>query len=198
MSLEFGEFIYDDAFSFAPLLIHYFGYKYINSRFENNNDKFNALILYFLFSYYLKDTFIDSLYFVIWYEGAIGALNIISCIISIRLVEKLGDRTISISRFILGSNLTSNALLYIPPNSLNSNLIKIAIGLIFSQITLLTFINLVIAHFAQSALPTFYDSLISITKFEFFNFDICVSILDIYIGVFIIPELLEADKIWTS
>ncbi|KXN65147.1 hypothetical protein CONCODRAFT_80858, partial [Conidiobolus coronatus NRRL 28638] len=166
------------------------------SKFINNKDKLYATVLFTLSREFFKLTIVNSLVSATWDRKSINdILYIFIAILSTKLVEKFADKTIFISRFFLGFIISSNALPLLWPNSLNNNPIKIAIGLVCSQINLLTPVYMIIIYFSRDVFPVFYEALISITKFEFVNVEICASILWICIGVFyIIPKVLEEEN----
>jgi hypothetical protein len=193
MGFEFLISVYEIILSVVPLLALYYGYKYkyISAEFNNSKDEFNVIILFILLLEFFRIVFIDYLYLKSYSKVNIRAiLHTSLAVISVKLVERLRDKVILVSRFLVGFIISYAALNLLPLNPLNNNFINITIGLVFSQITLLAPLHVFLIYIFQGFLPFYYDSLLSITNFEFFNFDICLSIISLYIGTFITPNVL--------
>ncbi|KXN70352.1 hypothetical protein CONCODRAFT_78900 [Conidiobolus coronatus NRRL 28638] len=178
----------------APVLIFNYDIEYVGSKF-NRNDKTNAYCMFHLAPNVLMSllfTSPDSLFLSKIDVEAV--LRIFVGLGSIKLIERYGtDKAISVTRFFLGFTLASTALLLSLPSLENNTPIKFVIGLMFTQITTLTPIAVVMIIILNSYSYIFYSAIVKLTQFNFFNFDICFTILVIFIGTCVIPRIPEEE-----
>jgi hypothetical protein len=199
MDEDYFTIVYFNTYIFAlglcALTLSIYVYFSNNSKFDNI-EIFKAYIL----SCLIYETFIDI--FVVWMYSDNWDLDIIIYVAyicaglgSFKMVDKYRKKITLISRFFLGYLIAYNVLPLFPPGPLDSTLNKILIGVLFSQITSLTFLHLILILIAENFFPTFYKAFISITSFVFFNSNICLSIIYIFIATFMIPKLTEYEEI---
>lgn len=125
------------ATGFGLLLIIYYGFKYIISKFTK--DRINAYVLSYLAFRVLGITIIDSINYGTIDKGFITILiYVCTSFGSARLVKKYRSNAISVSRFFLGFYISYKQNYSLSLDIENNNLMNLAIGLLFSQITLLT------------------------------------------------------------
>jgi hypothetical protein len=178
----------------APVLIFNYDLEYVGTKF-NRNDKINAYCIFHLAPKILMGllfTSPDSLFLSKVNVDAV--LRICIGLGSIKLIEIYGaGKVISVTRFFLGFALASTALQLSLPSLENNTLIKFAIGLIFAQITTLTPIAVVTLIILNMYSDIFYDAIVKLTQFNFFNLEICFTILVIFIGTCIVPRVPEEE-----
>ncbi|KXN65148.1 hypothetical protein CONCODRAFT_20880 [Conidiobolus coronatus NRRL 28638] len=112
----------------------------------------HEMFIYMFFNWIYYDT--SNILFIKCILYICGALG------SFKIVEKFRKETMLICRFFLGWILASNFLPLFPHRTLDSELNKILIGVLFSQITSFTFLDLILTLIAQFIFPTLFDTLI--------------------------------------
>ncbi|KXN70350.1 hypothetical protein CONCODRAFT_78899 [Conidiobolus coronatus NRRL 28638] len=177
------------AASVAPFLILCCELKYVSSKF-NENDKANAYCMFSLAPKVLMNLLFTSPDTLFLSEINIEAvLRICVGLGSVKFIERYGaDKAIQVTRFFLGFALASTASRLILPIFENNTLVKLATGLIFTQITALTPIVVAVLCILDLNSYIFYSAIVKLTQFNFFNFEICFTIFAIFIGSCVIIE----------
>jgi hypothetical protein len=185
--------IYTIGINIVPFLILHYDLQYVGSKF-NSYDKGNAYCMFNLAPKVLMGllfTSPDSLLSEINIEAI---LRICIGLGSVKLIERYGaDKVILVNRFFLGFTLVSTALKLLIPSLENNTPIKFSIGLIFTQITKLTPIAISILWFLTIFSDIFYDAIVKLTQFNFFNLEICFTIFVIFFGTRVIARIPEEE-----